>query len=167
MDNFNLGECPFCNNTSYEKHGTYERNIISYNNGKKLENKIKIKRVRCKKCKRTHAIIPIFIVPYKIHNIEYINNVLKERRVKGKTYKMIEEKKLISRQLTSSWEKCLNKHESRIKITLDENKIERAIKKIIESVYAFIERYYQEHQIIYMMYINKNKTVPILKLAPT
>ena len=51
------------------KYGSYKRKII-------IKNKvyiIKIQRIYCKHCKKTHAIIPEFIIPYeRLSLIDYI-----------------------------------------------------------------------------------------------
>ena len=49
-----------CGCQEFNIHGVYERNIIDNNE----EYKIKIKRVKCKGCGKTHALLPVFILPY-------------------------------------------------------------------------------------------------------
>lgn len=53
--------CPCCSHKcSFTIHGYYTRNIII--NGVKY--KIRILRVKCNECGRTHAVLPSFIIPY-------------------------------------------------------------------------------------------------------
>lgn len=56
------------------KYGRYPRRLI-------VNDKLAfifIQRVYCKKCKKTHAILPTFIVPYEINTLEYIMDLVKE-----------------------------------------------------------------------------------------
>lgn len=52
--------CPYCNTLDMERHGYYKRYINIF--GTKYY--IRILRVRCKTCGRTHAVLPDFILPY-------------------------------------------------------------------------------------------------------
>lgn len=58
--------CPNCNSSELICHGYYERNVIIENNCKHIKKRIKIKRVKCKTCGKTHALLPIDIIPYKL-----------------------------------------------------------------------------------------------------
>lgn len=59
--NFSSFSCPHCNHKcTMICHGYYYRMIIT--NG--IKYKIRILRVKCKECGRTHAVLPAFIIPY-------------------------------------------------------------------------------------------------------
>jgi len=59
--NFFSLKCAKCKSVGCcSRHGYYTRNIVT-DEGKQL---IEILRVRCKHCKRTHALLPNWIVPY-------------------------------------------------------------------------------------------------------
>lgn len=58
--------CPNCGSRDLVCHGYYNRNFIYEYNYKHVKKRIKIKRVKCKECHKTHALLPIDIVPYKI-----------------------------------------------------------------------------------------------------
>lgn len=53
-------KCSNCLNSNLERHGYYSRYIIV--NGDKI--RIRILRIRCKCCGKTHAVLPSFVVPY-------------------------------------------------------------------------------------------------------
>lgn len=165
--NFNISECPSCGSSKLIKWGGYTRNAIYYKNGKKYENIIEIKRIRCNNCKKTHSIIPDFLVPYKIHIAEYINEVIKNKITKDNTYKISCEKYQISRQLLKSWLDCFNEHYTRISVTLKESNKKKILRIISKSIYDFIYQYYCDNRRIYMMYISTDSYQPILKWAPT
>ena len=85
-ENFYISSCPCCNSEKIIKWGSYTRNVIYYKNGKKYETTIKIKRIKCKDCGHTQSIIPNFWVPYKVHIVEYITEVLKDEITSNNTY---------------------------------------------------------------------------------
>lgn len=57
--------CPYCNiDHCFHKHAYYPR-FVKLDNGKdKSENKLKILRIKCKICGKTHALVPYSIIPY-------------------------------------------------------------------------------------------------------
>lgn len=72
MTNIPYIECPYCNSTNLIKHGYYTRNINYIDDGVIIYEIINIQRVKCKDCGHTHALIPSFIVPYKINVLDTI-----------------------------------------------------------------------------------------------
>ena len=68
--NYGYIECPCCGSDKLISYGGYERNVVVYN----TYTKIKIKRVMCKECGKTHSLIPYFLIPYyqyeKIEGVE-------------------------------------------------------------------------------------------------
>ena len=77
--NFGILECPSCKSHNFIRWGFYERNVIFFcsENRNRLEaNVMKIQRVMCTSCKKTHALLPIGIVPYKQFSLEVIIKVL-------------------------------------------------------------------------------------------
>ena len=55
------------------KYGKYKRTLII--NDKK--ETIYLQRIYCKHCKKTHTIMPIFIVPYERKPLDYILDLVK------------------------------------------------------------------------------------------
>lgn len=64
--NFNAFTCPSCGSIgSLIKHGFYDRKI-------KINNIIRILtvlRIKCKKCGKTHAVLPSFVIPYLLTSV--------------------------------------------------------------------------------------------------
>ena len=66
FDDFYDLECPYCKSDEFIKWGSYVRVIFySVENNNLKEDLLEIKRVKCKKCHKTHALLPNCIVPYK------------------------------------------------------------------------------------------------------
>lgn len=164
-ENYKIEECPNCQSKELIRWGKYKRNIVYYEKGQKQEKTIEIRRIRCKGCGKTHAIIPCFIVPYKVHSSKYITEVLVAKIGNKKSNKEIEEKYKISRQLLRKWKECIESHAGRIR-AMTEEKLEKSIKRIKKELYEFREEYYKKNKEIYMMY-RGFKEGPILKWAPT
>ena len=47
-------------------HGSYQRYVIYFADGKLVVVLIDIKRIMCKSCKSTHAVMPGDLIPYKL-----------------------------------------------------------------------------------------------------
>lgn len=165
--NFNISKCPCCNSYDLIKWGSYTRNVIYYKNGRKYEETIEIKRIMCKSCNKTQSIIPNFLVPYKVHTVEYITEVVKSKLTRANTYDIVCEEYQISRQLLKYWLNCFEEHFTRISTTLCEIKVKKVIRIIIKDIYKFIYDYYIKNRLIYMMYVSSDFNKPILRWAPT
>ncbi len=92
-----LIKCPCCGSTELISHGYYKRNVIFEYNSQLVTKRITIKRVKCKNCKHTHALLPIDIIPYKqvtlsviitcIYNENYFNSTIFSYEVRQKWIK--------------------------------------------------------------------------------
>jgi hypothetical protein len=93
---FNPSEfpCPFCRtkHPGWKRHATYERYIISFENGASITYQVIIIRYRCSSCNHTHALLPEFLVPYRSYSILFILSVLKDYFSKSLTLEKISEK---------------------------------------------------------------------------
>ena len=68
-------KCPDCNNNT-GMHGTYKRKVII----SEFEiQTVNIIQVRCKKCRKVHAIIPRFILPKKQYSSEVIREAIESK----------------------------------------------------------------------------------------
>ena len=65
VDIYSYCECPFCFSNDFIKWGKYQRGVYFISNGKIVFRSIDIQRVKCKHCRKTHALLPSIIVPYK------------------------------------------------------------------------------------------------------
>ena len=65
--------CPHCgaqHNCIY--HESYQRDLISVENGKRVEYQVEIPRVRCQSCGRTHAILSDILIPFASYTLRFI-----------------------------------------------------------------------------------------------
>ena len=154
-NNLNNGylKCPYCDSTDLIKWGNYERNIIYLVNNKShsivikepRSRVIKIKRVKCKSCNHTHALLPEGIIPYK----QYILKTIIES---------ITDKTDVSEDLIKNWKRQINKIFKPLLRTTFKNKVPYKIKDMIESVEDRIHfliqnnRYFMQIKIITIGY---------------
>ena len=144
-ENYNYGyvECPNCKSIKLIHYGTYERNII----GNK-EFRIKIKRVFCKECNKTHAIIPTFITPYFQSETSYINMVLFMLVVRKQKKMYLEHLLNVTRQKIRKWESRFLKHYNYL-ITTYKIKQEEEIFEILRQAEQY-KKYKEENGIRYL-----------------
>ena len=64
------------------RHGSYNRTIIC----REITAVIRVQRVICPDCRKTHAIIPSDLVPYFQHTLEAILKLLELVKVKKESY---------------------------------------------------------------------------------
>ena len=84
-------ECNYCHwKGSCVRHGHYERSyLLSAGDLEGTGKKIRILRVKCKHCKRTHAILPEENVPYLHFSTVFIQPILRQYYEKKKTVQAI------------------------------------------------------------------------------
>ena len=71
--------CPKCKaKSNFSFHGSYTRNISFIHENKSYDFKVSITRVICNSCGSTHALLPNFIIPYKIFSRESILYIITE-----------------------------------------------------------------------------------------
>ena len=65
--------CPKCNaKPNFSYHGSYFRNISFVTQNSTYDFSVSVTRVICNSCNSTHALLPSFIVPYKIFSLHSI-----------------------------------------------------------------------------------------------
>ena len=67
--------CPICS-SELSVSGSRRRGLIEYSGEKKI---LKIRRLWCDRCRRTHHELPDLIVPYKRYSTEAIENILTDK----------------------------------------------------------------------------------------
>lgn len=72
--NFGYLSCPYCHSSQYIRYGFYERNVLFIQNNSLCSKVLKIQRIQCKNCKKTHGLLPDGLVPYKQYNLSIIIN---------------------------------------------------------------------------------------------
>lgn len=133
-------ECPNCNSTNIIKWGSYNRNI-NYLNEFIVEYKIiNIQRVKCKNCGKTHALIPYFIVPYRINTLDIIlKSLLNDTDID------------ISFDTIYKWNKDFNKFYPYLKtMFFNISKLE-IIKKLNDNILTYFIHYFKLNKKIFMM----------------
>lgn len=138
--NYGYLECPCCHSDKVIFYGSYERNVIIYDQC----FKINIKRVMCKECGSTHAIIPSFLIPYYQYEKTFIYKscILLEEKKKSK--KWVLGKLKISRQILLQWIKRFKIHLRYLITTVSKNNyFEYLLEEFLEvSIYEKINRMY-------------------------
>ncbi len=82
--------CPCCKaQNKLIKYGKYNRNISVLVNDSIENYNVSVQRVICNSCNRTHALLPNFIVPYKIMAMFSITQIV-ERASVSSVYKLSE-----------------------------------------------------------------------------
>lgn len=77
LNNFGALVCPYCHSSNLIRCGSYSRNVIFFNHSNCLRSKIiKVQRVKCKGCNKTHALLPLGIIPYKQFSSPVITTIL-------------------------------------------------------------------------------------------
>mgnify|MGYP006916095410 CR=1 FL=1 len=94
--------CPCCHaKNKLIKYGTYERNLSILEDNDVVNYKVVVQRVFCTSCNHSHALLPNFIVPYKIMALVSIAQIVQKASVSS-AYKLAENIK-ISMQLIYSY----------------------------------------------------------------
>lgn len=115
--NYEYIECPNCKSDQLIRYGYYERNIGIFG----VYKKIKIKRVMCKHCNHTHALLPSFIMPYFQNEVSFILVGIDLKNIEEEKIVDISNKLNISRQLLYFWLKRFQNHLIRLKTTFSYN----------------------------------------------
>ena len=126
--NYGYIECPCCGSDKLISYGSYERNVVVYN----TYTKIKIKRVMCKGCGKTHAIIPYFLIPYYQYEKTFIYRVCIEIINKEIGICNLSSKVKISRQVLYRWMKVFVIHVRYLLTTLSKS-LKESLKYLINE----------------------------------
>ena len=134
MLNYGYLKCPACNSSNVIKWGTYERGIIYFNESNILESTIiKIQRIKCKCCGKTHALLPLGIIPYKQFSSDVVADVLLANQTLS-TF-ATSDKYNISEKIILRWNKDFKKyHLSRLKVQTKTNDLKIMLSLINEKV---------------------------------
>lgn len=82
ITNLHQQSCPCCYaKNQLIKYGTYQRNI-SILVDENIENyRVSVQRIMCKSCGHTHALLPNFVVPYKIMALFSITQIVQKATI--------------------------------------------------------------------------------------
>ena len=129
-NNYGYLICPNCESDKLILWGKYSRNIGIYG----VYYSINIRRVKCKECNKTHALIPSFIMPYFQNEISFIEVAIAIKEEDNNTINEISSKLNITRQIINQWLKRFRNHLSRLKTTISND-----INVIINELFNGIE----------------------------
>jgi len=74
---FSRTVCPKCGSVGrFKLHGSYVRYIILFRDFKPSHEEIEVKRIMCKSCKTTHAVLPGDIIAYKLLSLFVFLSIL-------------------------------------------------------------------------------------------
>lgn len=130
--NFGYLECPNCHSHDLIRWGFYERNVIFFSNDELTieSNILKIQRVKCKGCGKTHALLPFGIIPYKQFTDEVISKILFEL-----TYVTLEntaKKYLIDQSIIKKWYHQYNQfHKSKVNTLIKHHNSKNSLRQFI------------------------------------
>ena len=103
--------CPVCGSKgNCVPHGSYKRVLIDVEHGKVSYGSVEIKRVRCKSCGHTHAILPDYIVPYATYSLLFILRVLAAHILGSETVEQLCRRYGISPSMLYEWEALFQTH---------------------------------------------------------
>ena len=78
--NLDDAACPACGGRhGYVGHGSYKRFLVAENG----ESGRAIKRVRCKGCGSTHAVLPDDVIPFKLYSASIVDSMRADREAGG------------------------------------------------------------------------------------
>ncbi len=141
MNNLPYMECPICNSTNLIKWGSYNRNINYLNEGNIIYTCIKIKRIKCKDCGHTHALLPSCIIPYRISNLDLILSAIEEEKVTL----------TFSLDTINRWKNDFNKFLPYLKTIFYNISRIKIISKLKSNIFKYYELFYKINKKILMM----------------
>lgn len=88
--------CPYCGaKGTCRRRGSYERNLVTFSDGKPEVLRLRIPRVQCP-CGKSHALLPDLIVPYLSYSLPMILMILSDYFHRRLTIRGICEKYLVN-----------------------------------------------------------------------
>lgn len=72
-------KCPYCGcKDNYKFYCTYRRNITFVINNEVINFRVIVTRIICNSCDTAHALLPYFIVPYKVYSFNAICSIVND-----------------------------------------------------------------------------------------
>lgn len=131
--NFGYLECPNCHSHNLIKWGYYERNVIFFSDDRTTieSNILKIQRVMCNGCGKTHALLPFGIIPYKQFTDEVISKILYE--LTNNTLENTSNKYLIDQSIIKRWCYQYNQfHSSKVNTLIKHHNSKNSLKRFLD-----------------------------------
>ena len=108
----NTHNCPKCGtkHPRWKRHGSYTRDLISFEQNDTVFYRITVMRYKCSSCKGTHAILPASIIPYGSYSLLFIIAVMEDYHSRSMTIKQLCKKYSISKSTLYEWKALYLKH---------------------------------------------------------
>jgi len=139
LNNFGLLKCPCCSSTELIRWGYYYRSVILLINTEVVCIHLSVQRVKCNSCNKTHAVMPMGIIPYKQHALDIIIEAL----IDSNNAPILEN---ISLDTIDNWKKQLRKIISYLIVLFKEQSINNILLKIKNQLITFFKEYYQKYR---------------------
>ena len=133
--------CPHCKSQNIIKWGSYNRNLYYIQDNIIKHKVINILRVRCKGCRKTHALIPSFIVPYKVYALDIILSALSNDYISLS----------INYDTISKWNKQFNKFIPYLRTMLNRFIKLEIINLLKQNIFNYYKTYFDINKKILMM----------------
>lgn len=138
-------ECPYCGEKGkFKRHGKYSRYVVEWIEGQRHCSSISVIRFRCGNCRKTHAYLPSFLIPYTSYGMCFVLTVLIQYFKGDMTVEQICGKYDISESMLYRWvhafENCYEKWAEllRYEITVWKNKRNEIILGNTDNILQFI-----------------------------
>lgn len=168
--NFGLLECPNCYSNDIIRWGFYERNIIFFSDENKLNVEsdiIKIQRVRCKSCGKTHALLPIGIIPYKQLTTEIVNELIISISSTSLDNTFSRFNYVRESSIKKIWLDFKKKHFSLLSTLTKTRNVLNAISLIKENINAQLDYIYNYKRVFMQIKLGCIGVMPLHEGAPT
>jgi transposase-like protein len=104
-------KCPNCHTSmNLILYSDYVRNLVSFEDGKVIERRVKPKRFKCASCGKTHALLPDILIPYSPYSLRFKLSVLTAYFQRDTTVEAICQCFGIAVSTLYEWKKCLLSH---------------------------------------------------------
>ena len=137
--------CSNCDSDKLIGYGYYSRNIVLFDQNLT----IKIRRVKCKECGHTHAIIPTFIKPYFQFESSFIDYIVKHLTINKCSKNELAKLYSISRQIIRKWQIRFEKFYYLLLTTFNSEGFNNIYKKVFDD--SFISIFYTYNQKYYFL----------------
>jgi len=113
--------CPACGaKHSCSSHGSYERCMITIVGQTRKEVTVSINRVICSSCRKTHALLPDFLIPFASYSLKFVLHVLKAYLCRTGTVARLCESFAISISTLYKWIHLFREHANLLLSSLDQ-----------------------------------------------
>ena len=108
----NAFSCPSCGakHPHWKSHSTYGRWAIDFGQGVVFDEWLQPLRLQCGSCKRTHAVLPPWIIPYFQYSLFFVLAVMRDRYLDHLTIQALQQKYGISGSTFYRWQKVFLAH---------------------------------------------------------